>query len=236
MRLSRPPRRRRPASSGPHVSIVVATHDAARYFRMLVRTLERTREVPYELVVVDNGSSLKTRLYLMWLVRRGHVQRLCLLDGNRFFAEANNIGVEAASRSARYVLLLNSDIVIRDGRWLRDLLAIHERGASALGYQPLGAWPRADGYCFLIDRDLYRRYRLDETYQWWWCISKLQAELLRDGFRVVAVEDHEDVVHHIGAASGGSWLDASGLEVDESTLRDWFAGRHVTVLAQLPRA
>jgi O-antigen/teichoic acid export membrane protein len=220
----------------PEVAIVVVTHDALRYCRILLRTLRRTRGVRYELVVVDNASRLPVRAYLAWMLLRRRIARLCLLDRNTLFAEGNNVGVAAASREARHVLLLNSDVEVRDPDWLRRLLDVHRRGATSLGYAGADPWPRADGYCFLVDRDLYATHGLDESFQWWWSITRLQAELLRDGHAVTAVRSHEELLHHFGGKSNGRVADADGMDTAAQTVRGWFDGHEVAVVDSLADA
>ena len=179
--------------------------------------------------MVDNRSRLPTRALLLALFAIGRINRLCLLDRNTFFAEANNVGVAAMSREAQLVLLLNSDIEIRDGSWLRRLIEMHERGAISYGLVETGPCLRADGYCFLIDRDLYLTYGLDETLQWWWSVTKLQARLLRDEYMVQAVREHDDLVVHFGGKSGTAFVGASGMNTDEAEIAAWFDDHAVVV-------
>jgi GT2 family glycosyltransferase len=214
------------------VSLVVVTHNAFRYVRRLLRSLPRTRGVAYELVVVDNRSRPIVRAYLASQALRGRITRLCLLDRNTLFAEAHNIGVAAASRSARHVVLLNSDTEVRHQDWLRRLLELHDRGATSYGFVATGPVPRADGYCLLVDRDLYLARGLDEEFQWWWSVTKLQGELLRDGFSVRAVRDHDHLLFHFGGGSSGKAVtrQAKGMRVKRDQVAAWFGGRSVDVI------
>ncbi len=211
----------------PEVSIVIVTRNAFAYCVKLFRSLPRTRDVAYEVVVVDNRSRLPTRLLLMALALTGRINRLCLLDRNTLFAEGNNVGVAAASRAAPRVLLLNSDVEVRDPLWLRRLLDAHRRGVTSLGFVDSGPVPRADGYCFLVDRDLYEQVWLDETHQWWWGVTKLQARLLRDGHPVRAVREHDELLVHFGGKSGRGHKRATGMDVGPEEIQGWFGGRSV---------
>lgn len=213
----------------PEVSIVVLTHNALRYCHILFNSLKKTEAVDYEVVVVDNDSSLFTRLYLYWLFVRGRIQRLCLLNCNTLFAEGNNIGVNASSRGSSYVLLLNSDIEIRDRLWLRKLVDGHRPGASSYGYCP-HVWPHADAYCFLIDRNLYLKYQLDEVFPWWWAATKLQSELLRDGFSIRAVREHNHLIYHFWGKSGVPTLPAEVTTPSEQSVLDWFDGKNIELV------
>jgi GT2 family glycosyltransferase len=216
----------------PRVSIVVVTHNALRFVLLLLRSLRKTRGVPYELVVVDNRSRLPLRFLLSACAMTGVVNRLVLLDRNTLFAHGNNLGVSVSSPAAAHVLLLNSDIEIRAADWLERLLAAHRPGATSYGFVESGPMPRADGYCLLVDRSLMLRFGLDEEYEWYWSITKLQAELLQAGFAVRAVRDHDDLVHHFGGKSGNpkKLRTAKGMDVEAEQVRSWFGGASVDVL------
>jgi GT2 family glycosyltransferase len=214
------------------ISIVVVTHNALQYILRLLRSLGRTETIPYELVVVDNRSRFVTRAVLAAAALTGRIQRLCLLERNVLFAPGNNIGVAATNRTSRYVLLLNSDVEVRDPSWLRRLLELHERGATAFGFVEGGPVPRADGYCLLVDRDLILETGLDEEFEWYWSITKLQAELLTSGHRVRAVRDHDHLLYHFGGKSGppARTRSAKGMTVDRGAIAGWFGDHSVEVI------
>lgn len=215
------------------VAIVVVSYNALGYARRMLRSVRRTTGVPYEIVVVDNHSRLRTRLY--WTAQRflGRIQRLALLDTNTFFAEGSNIGVSLAPRDATHILLLNTDCEVLDPTWLRRMLAVHREGATGLRYVTSGAWPRADGFCLLVDRHCWED-GLDEAYQWWWGVTGLEARLLRQGRSVQAVKDYADVVVHHGGKSGKAFKRARSADTTDEVIAGWFEGRQVTVVERLP--
>jgi glycosyltransferase involved in cell wall biosynthesis len=215
------------------VAIVVVSHNALAYARRMLTSVRRTTGVPYEIVVVDNRSLFRTRLY--WTIQRflGRINRLALLDRNTFFAEGCNIGVAMAPRDATHILLLNTDCEIRDPGWLGRLLAVHREGATGLRYVTSGAWPRADGFCLLIDRHCWED-GLDEDYQWWWSVTALEARLLRQGRSVQAVQEYADVLVHHGGKSGKAFKSARTGDASPEVIASWFEGRHVTVVERLP--
>jgi glycosyltransferase involved in cell wall biosynthesis len=217
----------------PKVAIVVVSFNALDYARRMLRSVRRTTDVPYEIVVVDNNSGLRTRLF--WALQHflGRINRLALLDRNTFFAEGNNIGVAIAPRDATHVLLLNTDCEVLDPTWLRRMLAVHRRGATGLRYVTSGAWPRVDGFCLLVDRDCWGD-GLDESYQWWWSITGLEARLLREGLSVQAIREYADVVVHHGGKSGRAFTTAKSADTSQEVIAGWFEGRQVTVLDRLP--
>lgn len=223
-----------PAEGTPvKVAIVVVAHNALPYSRRMLRSVRRTRNVPIEVVVVDNDSRLATRLF--WIGQRllGRIARLALLDRNTFFAEGCNIGVAMAPREATHILLLNTDCEVRDPRWLERLLAIHEEGATGLGYLKDGPWPRADGFCLLVDRSCWGD-GLDEAYQWWWSVTGFEARLLREGRTVTAVRRYADALVHHGGRSGRDFTAARSGDTSPQVIASWFDGHQVRVFDHLP--
>lgn len=224
---------RRDALPGVKVAIVVVSYNAVGYARRMLRSVRRTAGVDFEIVVVDNDSNLRTRLF--WTAQRflGRINRLALLDRNTFFAEGNNIGVAMAARDATHLLLLNTDCEVLNPAWLRQMLAVHREGATGLRYVTSGPWPRADGFCLLIDRHLWQD-GLDESYQWWWSVTGLEARLLRDGWAVQAVRDYADVIVHHGGKSGKAYQQARTADASDEVIAGWFDGHHVSVIDRLP--
>jgi hypothetical protein len=220
-------------SPATKVAIVVVSYNALSFARRMLRTVRRTTGVAFEIVVVDNRSLFRTRVF--WTIQRfrGRINRLALLDRNTFFAEGCNIGVAMAPRDATHVLLLNTDCEILDPAWLRRMLAIHREGATGLRYVTSGAWPRADGFCLLVDRACWED-GLDEAYQWWWSVTGLEARLLRQGRSVQAVREYADVLVHHGGKSGKAFKAARSADTDPEVIAGWFEGRQVTVLDRLP--
>ena len=104
-------------ANDPEVSIVVVNWNATEMTRACIRHIwANTTGVNYEIIVVDNGSATEG---LELLSGAGGGLRLLPLGINRYFGEANNIGVEAAR--GRFVCLLNNDVFVSPG-WLETLL------------------------------------------------------------------------------------------------------------------
>lgn len=208
------------------VSILVVTYNGRRHVARFLDSLATTTGVDYELVVVDNASKWPTRRLLR--KRASQLDRLVMNDENTLFAPGVNTALAAADPASRYVVLLNPDVVILDPKWLARLLAVHRRGITTLGYVEGSPWTRGDGYCLLIDRDLFRG--LPTEYHWWWSVTKLQADLLAAGMSVQAVKDHSGVIEHVGGGSGHPPTNAKGMTTPPATVVGWFAGREVTLL------
>ena len=215
----------------PLVSLLMLTHNAPEYVERSIRSVrDRTAAVDFELVVVDNASQPPTRQLVDELHRAGLIDRLLLSDRNTLFAEGNNVAARMANPDATHFLLLNSDIEVLRADWLAVLLSQHRRGVSSYG-AAMGQPPRADGWCLLVDADLYRNYGgLDEAHQWWWSVTKLQATLLRDGYSVRAFHNPSLYIHHFGGKSGDDHRDALGMDVGPDQVAEWFAGTRPEVI------
>jgi len=98
----------------PEVSILILTHNARWYVHKTLDSLRWTKNVKYEVVVVDNASNWLLRLMLRRWHHRGWINKLKHPNYNSFFARGNNIASEQADPHAPYLLLLNSDIEVRD--------------------------------------------------------------------------------------------------------------------------
>lgn len=146
-----PPDHRAPT---PIVSIIIINWNKSALTLQCLRSVaEHTGSVPYEVIVVDNGSAEDEVENL----KRGCADnsvRLIWLRQNRFFGEANNIGVETAA--AEYVLLLNNDVTFTQS-YLEALLAALQScfRAGAAGprfvfpdgrLQEAGSYVRPDGW------------------------------------------------------------------------------------------
>lgn len=97
--------------SRPAVSILIVSWNTREVLRNCLRTVyEQTKEVSFEVIVVDNASQDGSAE----MVRTAFPQALLIANqDNRGFAAANNQGMEIAR--GRYVLLLNSDTLVLDG-------------------------------------------------------------------------------------------------------------------------
>ena len=217
------------------VSIIMLTYNAPEFVEHSIETLRKhTKGIPYELIVLDNASGDRTRRLLLKLQKRGMIDKLIFEKNNTYFAKGNNTAARLCSTDSKYILLLNSDVEIREDNWLKDLAARHERGAISYGVCEAEPHVRADGYCFLIDKDLYLRYQLDEQFEWWWSVTKLQAQLLRDSYQVKAVKNHGAQLFHYGGMSGTAWRGSKGMAVEGKEIKAWFDTHEVEIIPSVP--
>lgn len=217
------------------VSILMLTHGAKAYVKKSIVTVKKRTNYSagYELIVVDNNSDRATKKLLSRLYFRGMVDKLLFAGENLMFAKGNNVAASLASQETEYVLLLNSDIQINDPQWIQkmvDYLEQQENG-GAIGLRSCPGIPRCDGFAMLIKKSLYLKYRLDEEYEWWWSVTKLQAEIRKEGYAVTAVKEYENLLHHFGGKSPQEAIKtAKGMSVENQTIESWFVSTQAPFL------
>lgn len=209
------------------ISVLILTHNAPKYVEETLVTLneitpEKVRE-KLEVIVWDNASESSTIELLKVLRDRGYIDKLRFSEKNLLFAGGNNKAAELASPETKYYLLLNSDIKINDPQWVDILQNAKKAGNyAAVSYGACKKPDRADGYCLLIDRELYDQYKLDEQFQWWWSVTKLQAQILQHGGNILAFKNHDKILLHYGGKSGHDFVNAKGMDADATEIISWF--------------
>lgn len=164
--------------AGP-ASIVIPVFNQVAHTRQCLGHLEKHTDVPYELVIVDNGSTDGTAAFL-----RGVRATVLTNPVNRGCAAAWNQGVAASGGDA--VVLLNNDVLVTPS-WLGRLLRfMAETGhglvspavrEGALDYDLLAyaeafnracaraTRPEITGCCWVIAREVFDRVgAFDETF------------------------------------------------------------------------
>lgn len=216
----------------PFVSIIMLTHNAKAYVKHSIESLRNTDSaVKYELIVLDNASNRSTRIALEKLLKKNYIDQLLLSDENTLFSKGNNIASRYASNSSRYLLLLNSDIEIRNRKWLSALLNIHRKGVTALGLSDREN-NRPDGFCYLVDKELFEKDFLNEHYAWFFSLARLTASILNDGYHVNTIEKYENLLYHYGGKSGRV-SSASGMDTSMEEISRWFNGYNCNYIEKL---
>ena len=173
------------------ISILMLTYNAPLFvIKSIISVAKYTKNVSYELIVLDNHSRILTRI-ILWLLKSWHlIDTLVYNDYNSLFAKGNNIASRYTNSSSKYYLLLNSDIVVKDPSWLDKLLRIHPKNGGISSYGAVLSEPiRADGYCLLINKYLYEKFKLDEEFEWWWSVTKLESQVLAEGLIIKAIKN-----------------------------------------------
>lgn len=88
------------------VSIIIVNFNTEKLVHDSIESIKRnTRDISYEIIVVDNASNEK--------LKKIDGTKVIYNKTNLGFSKANNIGIKEAK--GKYILLLNSDTVIREG-------------------------------------------------------------------------------------------------------------------------
>jgi glycosyltransferase involved in cell wall biosynthesis/GT2 family glycosyltransferase len=118
-----PPASRPPAPSEPVVSVVVPAWDNLPYTQLFVESVRQHTDVPYELVVVDNGSQWEAAHYA-----EAAADVSVMNATNLGFARGMNQGLEVARGS--YVAFCNNDTILPPG-WASKLIETAEANPRA---------------------------------------------------------------------------------------------------------
>ena len=97
-------------------SIIIPTYNQLHFLKKCLKSIEKYTDLPYEIIVVDNGSQDGTAAYLESL---GGRVRFRVLPANLGFSSAVNTGLMMAK--GQYIVLLNNDTLVTE-RWLRNML------------------------------------------------------------------------------------------------------------------
>jgi O-antigen biosynthesis protein len=117
----------------PHVNIIIPTRNGLDLLRTCISSLlQKTAYGSFDITVVDNGSDDPACLaYLQDLSQQPRIK--VLRDDRPFnYAQLNNGAVEQCSGAV--VALLNNDIEVIDGDWLREMVSLAlQPGVGAVG-------------------------------------------------------------------------------------------------------
>ncbi|MDN5316594.1 MAG: hypothetical protein PWR08_718 [Thermoanaerobacterium sp.] len=96
-------------------SIIILTYNQIDYTKMCIESIRKYTKTPYEIIVVDNGSTDGTIEYL----ELQNDIKLIKNKENRGFAAGCNQGISIAE--GEYIVLLNNDTIVTEN-WLSNLL------------------------------------------------------------------------------------------------------------------
>ena len=103
--------------------------------RSLISLIETTRNLPVEIIVVDNGASLEDSSFFLDLVQKKQIQFYLRNSENLYFGYARNKGVDLSCGD--YLVFSDNDIEYKSG-WLNKGLAILEANpGKKLAFTPL---------------------------------------------------------------------------------------------------
>jgi GT2 family glycosyltransferase/glycosyltransferase involved in cell wall biosynthesis/Flp pilus assembly protein TadD len=142
------------------VSIIIPTYNNYDLTLSCIEAIRKTADaVPYEIIVVDNGSSDMTPDYLHQEQAAGRI-RTVINKENLGFSKANNQGANMAK--GKYLIFLNND-TIPQPHWLEEMLRVAEsdKNIGIVGSKmlfPDGTIQHA-GVVFYKTRKPYHLYR-----------------------------------------------------------------------------
>src|SRR3954447_20398234 len=120
----------------PEVSIIIINYNRSHLTAECLNSIfTNTAGRRYEIVLVDNGSEPKEFRKVSGLP---YCFEFIRIPVNRYFAEANNIGVE--SSRGKFIVLLNNDTLVSEG-WLEPLIDVLETSYAAGGVGPRLLYP-----------------------------------------------------------------------------------------------
>ena len=234
----------------PLVSIIILNYNHPEMIEACLRTLMITEGVPYEVVVVDNGSEAPVVEFLHAEYAAGRIATLVELPTNLMFL-ANNVGVAASDRRSEYVLLLNSDVEIVGADWLAKTVGWAEGTTVARPFpyttKPTVADPgprdvvsvgwawdptveghaRPDGFCCLIRRSAW--HDISPDFPWHYGLEEALCAAARDGAKIGVLCKYQPYIVHHGQGSGPVG-DIGATHVRQPDMPAWFAGIRIETL------
>jgi GT2 family glycosyltransferase len=112
------------------LSIITVNYNGAKDTGVMIESLHDNLSIPYEIIVVDNGSRENEAVLLQ---ESYPFIKAIRSEKNLGFAGGNNVGIEAAS--GEYLFFLNNDTYVQDGS-ISHLLDALKRDSSLGGISP----------------------------------------------------------------------------------------------------
>lgn len=96
------------------LSIVIATHNKVEYLSPLIKGIYQSTHIPFEIIVVDNGSTEQNIMdYLLSMEKEHNNFKFISLDTNEGFGKGYNKGLALAK--GEWICVLNNDTLVTDG-------------------------------------------------------------------------------------------------------------------------
>lgn len=233
----------------PVVSIIIPNYNHPEIISVAVNSFTKMEGVPYEVVVVDNGSTPETVAVLQQLKAEGKITTLVLESVNRFFSGANNAGVAHANPASEYILLQNSDVAIRRGDFLVKLLqwmnGVPEYKPDLWGSAPTVPTPgprdivsvgwswdanvpglaRPEGFCCMIRRSVWQD--MSEDFPFHYGFEEAIAKMIRAGATAGVLSQYSNYLVH---REGGSGKSKDIVNKRQPDMKAWFEGLSISTL------
>jgi len=165
-------------------SIIIVNWNGFKYLKNALNSIYRhNTSIPFELIIVDNGSNDGSVQYIQnFKKNRPEIKLICNTE-NKGFSIANNQGIRIAT--GKYILLLNNDILVKGNNWLEPMINFLENNplAGIVGprcgkldkamtfiehYLPnyVGPVDYVEGWCFLMRKSLAEKINLCRSKLW----------------------------------------------------------------------
>lgn len=106
----------------PMVSIIIPTRNRSELLARCVEgCLQRTDYEPIEIIIVDHESDEPSAIRLLNELRQDHRVTVCPFQGEFNYSKMNNVAVRQAKGDV--VLLMNNDVEVIGGDWLREMVS-----------------------------------------------------------------------------------------------------------------
>lgn len=240
-------------SEQPLVSIVIVNYNHPEFIAVCLRSLTITTGVPYEVIVVDNGSEPETVGVLRVFQKEGYIRKLVEEKENHYFSEGNNIGVRNSDPAAEYVLLLNSDVGILREDWLSKTLAWMNGTAvhwpSIWGLKPtqpsstpkdiisvgwshdatvIPSLARPEGFCCLIRKSVWKDFSPD--FPWLYGIDEALTNMIRAGAKCGVLSQYGTYLVHREGASSDKIRTNPPMNKRAPDIPGWYRGLYIETL------
>ena len=126
------------------MSIVIPVCNQLESTKNTIRSIiDNTHDVPYEIIIIDNGSKPDVRNYFDLIAKQIKIQYI-RNEQNAGVIKALNQGVNAANY--RYVMVMHNDVLIREENWLGKIIKLMEKDPK-IGIVGLAGWRIIGKYC-----------------------------------------------------------------------------------------
>ncbi len=115
------------------VSIIVPCFNAVKYTKKCVESVLKNSSYPYELILINNGSSDSTSQYLKKLRPKFEfLKKVSIIDFKKNLGVAKALNTGILKSSGRYVCYINNDVIVTK-YWLEGLVyALNENKKNAV--------------------------------------------------------------------------------------------------------
>ena len=196
-------------------SIIILNWNLAEYTKKCIESIVKyTKDVDYEIILVDNGSTEQASLEMLAPYEKNSLINVVRNKENFRVAKGNNIGFREAN--GKYLLMLNNDTEIKSENWFVHAIRLFQHDwtigliGAAGGYHDknlkhlasfsatkLQTVEYAEGWCLWIRKQVYEKIGgLDESFYLFCEDSDFCFSAKKLGYKVVILP--HNIVHFGG--------------------------------------